>query len=157
MRGGADRARLPAVVRQPRSALPSPALYHVTTRGVNRYRIFIDDFDYADFRRLFLRVCVAEGWICHAYCLMPNHVHAIIDTQLERLSFGMHRVLGIHAQRFNQRHKRIGHVYQERFHTKLIRDDEHLGNACAYVFDNPVRAGLCAKPEDWPWSGSVGI
>jgi hypothetical protein len=57
------------------------------------------------------------------------------------------------ALRFNVRHERRGHLFQERFHARAIRDDEHLANACDYVLDNAVRAGLCASRDDWPWLG----
>jgi putative transposase len=57
------------------------------------------------------------------------------------------------AQRFNDRHERRGHLFQERFHTRVIRDDEHLGNACDYVLDNAVRGGLCVSRDEWPWLG----
>jgi REP-associated tyrosine transposase len=143
--------------RLARSILPSPAIYHVTVRGVNKDLLFVDEHDYADFRGLFRRACRRNGWHCVAFCLMPNHVHAIIETHLELLSHGMHWILSIYAQRFNKRHRRVGHLYQERFHTKLIRDDEHFAKACDYVFENPVRAGLCEKAGDWKWSGSVKL
>jgi hypothetical protein len=65
----------------------------------------------------------------------------------------MHRLNGVNAQRFNRRHGRRGHLLDARCSTWMIRSDRHLEAACHYVLANPVRAGLCAGPEDWPWSG----
>lgn len=93
-------------------------------------------------------------WGLYAYCLMPNHYHLIVETSIERLSLGLHRLNGDLARSFNDRHKRWGHLFGERFAAFAIRDEEHLRNACEYVLNNPVRAGLCEQAEDWPWSGS---
>ena len=92
-------------------------------------------------------------WHCHAYCLMNNHYHLLVECELAALSMGEHRLNGIYAQRFNRRHDRVGHLFQERFHAQVIRDDEHFANACEYVWNNPVRAGLCVEAREWPWSG----
>ncbi len=143
------------MARIPRSALPPAGVYHITSRGVARCEIFLDDSDRASFVALMRRAVNRWHWKCHAYCLMGNHYHLIIETQLERLSRGCHELNGAHAQRFNRRHRRVGHLFQDRFHARVIRDDEHLSNACAYVWDNPVRAGLCAEPHEWNWSGRL--
>ena len=84
---------------------------------------------------------------------MDNHYHVIVETSRERLSSGFHRVNGVHAQRFNDRHGRVGHLFQERFHARVLRDDEHLEAACAYTWNNPVRARLCGDASQWPWNG----
>jgi putative DNA methylase len=67
----------------------------------------------------------------------------------------MHWVNGIYAREFNERYERTGHLFQSRFYVRVIRDDEHLGNACAYVWNNPVRAGLCLEAHEWVWSGAL--
>ena len=84
---------------------------------------------------------------------MDNHYHALIETRLDRLSAGLHRLNGRHAQRFNERHGRVGHLFQDRFFARVLRDDEHLSAACFYIWNNPVRVGLCPQAGDWPWSG----
>jgi hypothetical protein len=71
---------------------------------------------------------------------MDNHYYAIVETALERLSAGCPRLNGLHAQHFNERHGRVGHLFQGRFDARVLRDDEHLARACAYVWNNPVRA-----------------
>jgi putative transposase len=138
--------------RRPRSELPQDGVYHVTTRGVAHTAIFHDD----DERRLFLRllgdVVRRYDWRCHVFCLMTTHYHLVAETALWRLSDGMHRLNGVYAQAFNRRHKRSGHLFGERYASWVVEDDQHLRTACEYVLQNPVRAGLCERAEQWPWS-----
>jgi REP element-mobilizing transposase RayT len=139
--------------RLPRNLLPD-GIFHVTTRGAGGIAIAVDDHD----RRLFLRLLASEAnaydWSCHALCLMPNHYHLVVETLLVRLSAGLHRLNGIYAQRFNERHRRLGHLWGDRFGVRVIEDDRYLATACEYVIQNPVRAGLCESAADWRWSAS---
>jgi REP-associated tyrosine transposase len=111
-----------------------------------------------DERRLFLRLFAAEvdrhDWGCHAFCLMTTHYHLVVETELWRLSDGMHRLNGIYALTFNRRHHRSGHLFGERFAAWLPRDEHHLRQTCEYVLQNPVRAGLSARAADWPWAAA---
>ncbi len=134
--------------------LPAEGIYHVTARGVARTAIVRDDDDARLFLALLARETRRERWDCHAFCLMPNHYHAILDADLERLSRGFHRLNGTYAQTFNERYTRSGHLFGDRFAAFVIRDEEHLRNATEYVLANPVRAGLCEDAEDWRWSGA---
>ena len=77
--------------------------------------------------------------------------HYRVATQ-PALSAGMRRLNGLHAQRFNRRYDRVGHLFQGRFDSRVIESDEYLYDACEYVAQNPVAAGICDAPEDWPWS-----
>jgi REP element-mobilizing transposase RayT len=144
-----------AVARAPRYTLPSPGVYHVTSRGVDGCPIVIDDDDNARLVSLLRRGIRREPLECRAYCVMPNHFHAILEGPMEGVSKAMHWVNGIYAHEFNERHERTGHLFQSRFRARVIRDDEHLGNACAYVWNNPVRAGLCREAHEWAWSGAL--
>jgi putative transposase len=92
------------------------------------------------------------GWICHAYCLMGNHYHLLIETPRANLSPGMRQLNGLYARYFNDRHVRCGHVFQARFGSTLVEKNEHLLNAARYIVLNPVEAGLCTHPSEWPWS-----
>jgi len=143
------------VARLPRSALPPYGVYHLTSRGVDRCWIFLDDDDRTSFVNV-LRV-VVDRWQCrsHAYCLMGNHYHLVVKAYMEQISRGLHRLNGFHAQRFNERHGRTGHLFGERFHARVIRDDEHFATACEYVLNNPVRIGLVASADAWPWNGHL--
>jgi putative transposase len=138
--------------RLPRYLLPVEGVYHVTARGVARCAISHDD-DRRFFLALLARAVRRADWTCHAFCLMPNHYHVVVETVLERLSRGLHRLNGDYAQAFNQRHGRSGHLFGDRFAAFAIRDDEHLRQACEYVLQNPVRAGLCERAADWRWGG----
>ena len=89
-----------------------------------------------------------------ALCLMPNHYHLVADAARDLLSRALHRVNGSYAQRFNAKYDRSGHLWGGRFALWQVRDDEHLRSTCLYVVRNPVRAGLCEAPADWPWSWS---
>jgi putative transposase len=91
-------------------------------------------------------------WRCLAYCLMDNHLHLVLETPHGNLSRGMQRLHGGYAQAFNNRHDRVGHVFQGRYGAGLIESTEQLLAAVAYVARNPVEAGLCTRPEEWPWS-----
>jgi putative transposase len=142
------------VARLPRYVLPASGIYHVTARGVARTPITRDDDDSRLFLLLLAREVQREAWRVHTFCLMPNHYHAIIETTLERLSRGFHRLNSDLARTFNDRYKRWGHLFGDRFAAFVIRDEEHLHNASEYVLNNPVRAGLCERAEDWPWSAS---
>ena len=125
----------------------------MTSRGVARGAISRDDDDRLHFLTLLAREVRREGWHCQAFCLMPNHYHLILETTVQSLSRGLHRLNGDLAMSFNERYERWGHLFGDRFAAFVIRDDEHLQSAIEYVLNNPVRAGLCEHPEDWRWSG----
>lgn len=127
------------------------ALYHLTGRGNRRQAIFLGDHD----RRLFLDL-LAEAvdryrWLCHAYCLMDNHYHLLVQTPLANLGRGMRHLNGVYTQRFNRAHGRVGHVFQGRYGAILIEQEPHLLEVARYVVLNPQRAGL-ADVTEWPWS-----
>ena len=140
--------------RLPRCQLPEHAIFHVTTRGVNRDAISRDDDDRRLFLILLAQVTGRTDWDCHAFCLMPNHHHLVLETHQDLLSVGLRYLNGRYAQAFNQRHGRTGHLFGDRFAAFVIRDDRHLRDATEYVLQNPVRAGLCRRAADWRWSGA---
>ncbi len=125
---------------------------HVTNRGNDRAAIFLDDVDYLSFMRMLEEVQTSRGWIRHAYCLIPNHYHLLLEVPETDLGAGMHRLNGRYARRFNVRHGRVGHVFQGPYHATPVVRDEHMLAACRYIVMNPVRARLCAHPAEWPWS-----
>lgn len=130
----------------------SGARYHVISRGNADEPIYLDDLDREMFIRELDRVVERYGWICHAYCLMTTHYHLVVETPRANLPAGMRQLNGNHASRFNERHDRHGHVFGSRYRAILIEDARYLLTVCRYVVLNPVRAGLCEMPEEWPWS-----
>ena len=128
------------------------AVYHVTSRGNRQDPVYQDDGDRAAFLEVLERVVERFKWFCHAYCLMDNHYHLLIETPEPNLSRGMRQLNGVYTQRFNARHKKSGHVFQGRFHAVLIEKESHLLEVCRYVALNPVRAGAAAHPQQWRWS-----
>ena len=127
-------------------------VYHVTARGNARQTLFVDDVDCARFLEVLAAVVARYRLLCHAYCLMTNHYHLLLETPEANLSRAMRQLNGVFAQRFNRRHERPGHVLEGRFHAQVIGRDAHLREVCRYIVLNPVRAGLVAQPREWPWS-----
>ncbi len=92
------------------------------------------------------------NWICHAFCLITNHYHLVIETVEANLSHGMRQLNGVYTQASNRRHSRLGHLFQGRFKAILVDQDAYLLELSRYVLLNPVRARMVVRPEDWPWS-----
>lgn len=132
------------------------AVYHVTTRGNRRSMIFLEDEDDKTFLSILQEIVVRFHVLCHAYCLMGNHYHLVIETGEGNLSQAMKHLNGVYTQRFNKRHGKSGHVFQGRYNAILIKKSSHLLAACRYVVLNPVRAGLVTAPADWNWSSYKG-
>ena len=128
------------------------AVWHITSRGNARARVFQD----ARYRREFLEVLgltiESAAWRLHAFVLMGNHYHLLLETPEKTLSKGMHLLNGVFTQRFNRRWKRVGHLFQGRFKSILVERESHLLELLRYVVLNPVRAGMVDRVEDWPWS-----
>ena len=127
-------------------------LFHVTARGNAQEAIYDDTTDYIEFLRTFATVVAQYRWLTHAYSLLPNHYHLLVETPEPNLGAGMHLLNGRYARRLNNRHGRVGHVFQGPYGAELVERDEHLQEAYRYVVLNPVRAGLCERFEDWPWT-----
>jgi putative transposase len=128
------------------------ALYHVTARGNARQDIFLGNQDYLEFQDVLCSVVRRFNWLLHAYCLMGNHYHLLVETPDGNLSAGMRQLNGVYTQRFNRRHNRVGHVLQGRFKAILVEKEIYLAELCRYIVLNPVRAGMKTKPEQWRWS-----
>ena len=136
------------------------ALYHVTSRGNEKKVIFKNDEDRRVFLEIFKEVSERFLWRCHAYVLMDNHYHLVIETLEGNLSKGMKHLNGVYTQRFNKKYRRVGHLFQGRFKAILIEKESHLLEVCRYVVMNPVRAKIANNPQDWKWSsyrGTAGL
>ena len=127
-------------------------LYHVTSRGNAREDIYVDDDDRIAFLELLHKACNRYDWYCHAYCLMSNHYHLLIETGTSSLSKGMKYINGTYTQGYNRTHKRVGHVFQGRYKAILVEKDSYLLELSRYIVLNPVRARMVRSAKDWKWS-----
>ncbi|MGH9422450.1 MAG: REP-associated tyrosine transposase [Thermoanaerobaculia bacterium] len=128
------------------------ALYHITSRGNERRDIFRTDQDRETFLR-FLGMAVRRfGWSLTAWVLMTNHFHLVIRTPQSNLSRGMHWLNSAYVNWFNRTHGRCGHLYQGRFKAFLVDGESYFAEVLRYVVLNPVRAGMCERPEEYRWS-----
>ena len=128
------------------------ALYHITSRGNARQTIFFDEEDFTDFLTVLDQVAKRYHLLLHSYCLMPNHYHLLIETPEGNLARGMRQLNGTYTQHTNQRHQRVGHLFQGRYRSILIDKENYLLELSRYIALNPVRANLVEDPKDWPWS-----
>jgi REP-associated tyrosine transposase len=136
---------------RPLRIIPPNSTHHVTARGVRQLPVFFDDVDFAYYVELLGRAAVRFGWLVPSYCLIPNHVHLLVFTPLGNLSQGMQWLHGTYGQWFNRRHGLSGHVFDGRFHSKLVEGEEYRLSVQRYIEMNPVWAGLCAHPAQWRW------
>ncbi len=133
------------------------AIHHVMSRGDRREPIFKDEQDREDFVRTLGQVCAKTAWQVHAYCLMFNHFHLIVETPQAGLVAGMKWFLGVYTARFNRRHKLVGHLFSGRYKSLIVdgSGNGYLKTVCDYVHLNPARAGLVApdRPlKSFSWS-----
>jgi len=120
------------------------AIYHIMNRGDRRDAIFVDDQDRTRFLETLGQTCEKTGWQIHAFCLMSNHFHLVIETPQSNLVVGMKWLLGTYTSRFNRRHKEFGHVFSGRYKSLIVdgSGNGYLKTVCDYVHLNPVRAQL---------------
>ena len=128
------------------------ALYHVLSRGNRRESIYLNDGDFIAFLTLLAEVCERFNWLIHAYCLMTNHYHLLVETPDANLSRGMRHLNGVYTQGFNRRHRRVGHVFQGRYKALLVQKDAYLLELTRYIVLNPVRARMVRSAGEWRWS-----
>lgn len=127
------------------------AVYHVIGRGNARQSIVRDDQDRKRFLEILSEAIQRYGWLCHAYSLMDNHYHLLVETPRPNLSLGMRHLAGVYTQAFNRRHQRGGHLFQGRYKSIVVDKDTYFAELARYIVLNPMRAGLVSGPE-YPWS-----
>ena len=128
------------------------AYSHVVNRGSGRQKIVADDQDRQEFLGVLAKVVAKYNLRLHAYCLMDNHYHLLVETVEANLSRAIRQLNGVYGQRFNRRHGRSGHVFQGRFRSVLIEKDSYLLELNRYIVLNPVRARMVGHPRRWKWS-----
>lgn len=136
------------------------ASYHLNGKAVDGTKLFRDDTDRLLFLRLLRYQARRSDWCVLAYTLMSTHYHLVLELRQATLSSGFHRLNSIYARAYNQAHGRRGALWQRRYFDVLLEGESHLYEAIRYVALNAPRAGMCATPEDWPWSSygaAIGV
>jgi REP-associated tyrosine transposase len=132
--------------------LPAGAVAHITNRGAGGEAIFRSDGDRQLFLWLVAQEVLRRRWSCHAFCLMDNHYHLLLQAPEGDLSTGMRTIGLAYARMFNKLYERTGHLFQGRFRAALVEHEAHGIELARYIALNPVRAGLVARPDQWRWS-----
>ncbi len=137
--------------RKPRQEVAG-GVFHVYARGNDRNDLFLDATDRRKYLSFLGRTVRRQRWFLLGYCLMPNHVHLLIETPEANLAPGMHRLHSPYAQVFNKRHGRVGHLFQGRYGAVQVTTDAYFATVVRYIAVNPVSSRLVELPCDWPWS-----
>jgi len=127
-------------------------IFHVWARRVDRWALFVDESDYRRYLRVLGRTVEACDWILLSFCLMPNHVHLLVELREANLSKGMQKLHGSYVKWFNARHDREGRLFERRFGSNPVEDEIYFFTVVKYIETNAVDAKLCATPEEWLWS-----
>lgn len=127
-------------------------IYHIMMRGNEKKNLFLDDEDKQRFIETLFAKKNETGFFLYAYCLMDNHVHLLLKEDQENLAIIMKRINASYAYYFNQKNQRVGHLFQDRFKSEPIEDERYLLAVTRYIHNNPIKAGIIDKPEQYKWS-----
>ncbi len=128
------------------------SVYHIIQRGNERKSLFFSDDDRFRFLETLLRMKKKYNFLLYAYCLMDNHVHLLIDDNGNDISTLVKSINVSYVHYFNRKHKRCGHLFQDRFKSELVDDDGYLLEVSRYIHNNPVKAQMVTKPSQYQWS-----
>lgn len=128
------------------------SFHHVMLRGNNRKNIFYEENDYQSFIKIISEAADIYGFKIHLYCLMTNHIHLVVEVRDIPISRIMQGIAGRYAKIHNVKYKKIGHLFQGRFKSKLVSNDEYLLELCFYIHMNPIKAKMCQLLDEYPWS-----
>ena len=130
-------------------------IYHIIMRGINRQIIFEDDEDYEKYVQTLKQYKEKCGYEIYAYCLMGNHLHILIKVGKEPIEQIMRRICGSYVYWYNWKYGRIGNLFQDRFKSEPIESDAYFLTVLRYIHQNPIKAGISAKAEDYKWSSYI--
>ena len=138
--------------RNPRNYIKSEYL-HIITQGINKSYIFNKTEDIKYYIKLMYKILKDYDISIIAYCVMNNHTHMLVRiNNIEQLSEYMKRVNLNYAMYYNRKYGRVGYLFKDRFKSEVIKDEQHYFTCIKYIYDNPVKAGICARAEDYKWS-----
>jgi putative transposase len=142
------------MARRPRAFLAGTPT-QITARGVDDQPIFLSDLDRYELLALLREVTEQVGWQVLCWCLMTTHYHlyVVVPEDEARVSWALQKANSVYAREFNGRHRRRGHLFGARFTDTVSQSDGHARNTISYILDNPVRAGMVQRFDEWDWSG----
>lgn len=138
--------------RLPRSYIKT-SFFHVITQGINKSYIFEKAEDIKYYIKIMYHLTKEQKIKIIGYCIMNNHAHMLIETEeIEELSKYMQRLNTKYGKYYNKKYDRVGYVFRDRYRAEGIYTEEYLYNCLKYIYNNPVKAGICKKAEDYPYS-----
>ena len=141
-----------------RKNLTGKKYVHITTHGISEEYIYEDINEKRKIRKLILENQEKFNINVISFCIMSNHLHLLIKfNQPKDLSMYMHKINTIYAIYYNKKHNRTGYVYKDRFHSQIIKDIKHLQNAIVYIHNNPVKAKICNKVDEYEFSSYLNF
>ena len=142
------------VIKVPRTARIKSItnIYHVMLRGTNRQIIFENDGDRYHFMTVLKTCKEASGFILHTFCLMPNHIHLLIEPKEEPLHMIFKRIETRYAVWYNRKYQRAGHLFQDRFRSENVETEQYYMTVLRYILQNPMKAGMEIRPGTYRWS-----
>ena len=127
-------------------------IYHMMLRGINQQVIFEDDEDYTKFINTLETYKAVSGYKVFAYCLMSNHIHILIKVEKEDIDLIMKRIAGSYVYWYNWKYYRKGHLFQDRFKSEPVENDEYFLTVLRYIHQNPIKAGIVEKIDEYEYS-----
>lgn len=140
-----------------RLRIESLGYHHVYNRGVAKGKVFEDEKDKAKFIELMASISKEYKFNIHAFCLMDNHYHILVQNTRENLSSGMRQLNAQYASYFNKRHERVGHLWQDRFKSWYVLDEKYLFTLFKYIENNPIKAGISQKIGEYIFCATYSI
>ena len=138
--------------RLPRNYTNTP-FFHVITQGIEKSYIFEKAEDIKYYVKIMYKIKEEHNINIIAYCIMNNHTHMLIETKsIEQLSKYMQRINTTYGKYYNKKYSRVGYVFRDRYKAEGIYSEKHLYNCIKYIHNNPVKAGICNKAEEYPYS-----
>lgn len=130
----------------------SSGIYHIMLRGIDKQIIFNDDYDKEKFIETLEKYKTISEYRIFAYCLMTNHIHLLIKVEKEDLDLIIKRIAGSYVYWYNCKYKRTGHLFQDRYKSEPVENDEYFLTVIRYIHQNPIKSGFCKKLENYKYS-----
>ena len=127
-------------------------IYHIMLRGINQQQIFEDEEDNLKFLETLLKYKEQCRYEIYAYCLMGNHAHILLKEGKEDLTLVLKRIAGSYVYWYNRKYHRSGHLFQDRFKSEPVEDEAYFLTVIRYIHQNPIKAGMCKKIDEYKFS-----